>query len=391
MSARATTTLSPPLEAARDLAATVRQYADETEAGGRLATPVVVAFRDAGLFRLCVPRALGGLEADVPTLLRVLEEVGRADGSAGWCVMIAATSGVVSAYLPAADAAAIYGGGTVISGGVFAPSGRAVTDGEGLRVTGRWAFASGCQHCDWLMGGCVIVDDGTPRLLPNGLPDARLVLFPASAVQILDTWRVAGLCGTGSHDIAVSDLRVPASRAVSLVTDRPRYAGPLFAFPVFGLLALGIAGVALGIGRRAIEELVALAAVKTPAGSRRRLGERAVVQMQVAQAEATLRAAGALLFETVETTSQAVARDGAITLDQRAALRLAATHATAAAAQAVDLMYHAGGGTAVYATSPLQRCFRDIHVATQHMMVAPATYELTGRFLLGMDADATML
>ena len=222
------------------------------------------------------------------------------------------------------------------------------------------------------MGGCVVLDDGSPRLLPNGQPDSRMMLFPAAAVEILDTWTVSGLRGTGSHDIAVSDLLVPAGRSVSLITDRPRQPGPLYIFPVFGLLALGIAGVALGIARRAIDELIDLAGAKTPTGSRKRLGERAMVQMHVAEAEALLRSARAFLFDAIGDAWQAARGTGAISIAQRATLRLAATHATTSAAKVVDLMYNAGGGTSIYATSPLQRLFRDIHVVTQHMMVAPA-------------------
>ena len=338
----------------------------------------------AGVFRLCVPRALGGEEAEPATLLAVLEELGRADGSTGWCAMIGATSGLVSAYLPDAEARAIYGASPeVVSGGVFAPSGEAVREDGYYRVTGRWRFASGCEHCDWLMGGCLVRDDGPPR--------ARMVLFPASDAEIIDTWTVSGLRGTGSHDIAVHDLRVPGTRSVSLGHDRPVATGALYAFPLFGLLALGIAAVALGIGRRALDEILALASAKTPTGGRRTLAERSTVQAQLAEAEATLGAARALLRETVEEAWGAARALNTIDVALRARLRLAATHATAASARVVDAGYTAGGGTAVYADSPLQRAFRDVHVVTQHMMVAPATWELCGRLLLGLETDTTLL
>lgn len=347
---------------------------------------------EVGLFRMCVPRRLGGLEVDVATLVRAIEEIAYADGSAGWCVMIGATSGVVSAYLAEEAAQEIYASSPqVVTGGVFAPFGEAATVAGGYRVSGRWPFASGCEHCAWLMGGSQISTDGQPRLLANGTPDSRLMLFPAAEAEVIDTWTVSGLRGTGSHDIAVRDLFVPASRSVSLTIDRPRQPGPLYAFPVFGLLALGIAGVALGVARNAIDELVRLAAGKTPTGARKRLADRAATQVEVAQAEATLRSARSFLFEGIAETWQAASAEGAISIQQRALLRLAATHAATSAARVVDLMYNAGGGTSIYASSPLQRCFRDIHVVTQHMMVGPATYELTGRLFLGVDVDATVL
>lgn len=367
-----------------DLLPAVRAAAERAERERRLPPELARAMARAGVFRLGVPRAYGGREAPVSTLLAVLEAIAHADGAAGWCAMIGLTSAVVSAYLPEAEARAIWGAHPdVVTGGVFAPTGTGADDGTDWRVTGRWRFASGCQHCDWLMGGILVAVDGRPQ--------ARLALFPATDARILDTWDTAGLRGTGSHDIAVDDLRVPMARTVSLVDDRPRVAGPLYAFPVFGLLALGIGAVALGIARRAYDELLALAGTKTPTGMRRPLAQRSAIQAEVAQATAELESARAWLCDTVSGAWNAALRGGPLDLATRARLRLAATHATASAAQVTDRMYRAGGGTAIYAESPLQRCFRDVHVVTQHMMVAQPTLELTGRVLLGVDADTSML
>jgi alkylation response protein AidB-like acyl-CoA dehydrogenase len=379
------------LEAVRALAPVIRATADGIERDRRVPAELVRALAAADVFRLCVPRALGGAEAHPETMVAVLETIGHADGSAGWSAMIGATSGVASAYLAPEAAREIYGTPSAITGGAFAALGTAAVVEGGYRVSGRWPFASGCEHCTWLMGGSIVVDGGTTRLLPSGAPDARLMLFPAAAARIVDTWTVAGLRGTGSHDIAVDDVFVPAAHSLSLITDRPFHARPLYAFPVFGLLALGIAAVALGIGRAAIDELVRLAGAKTPTGSRRRLAERAAVQAQVAEAEAIIGAARALVIDTIRAAWERARGEGAIDLATRARLRLAATHATTSSARVVDLMYGAGGGTVVYAASPLQRQFRDIHVATQHLMVSPATLELAGRVLLGLDADTSML
>ncbi len=372
------------MSAVRALLPEVRAQADRIERERALPPALVRGLAGAGVFRLCVPRALGGEEADPATLLAVLEELAHADGSTGWCAMIAATCGLMSAWLPDADAHAVYGGSPdVVTGGVFAPAGRAVADGDGYRVTGRWRFASGCRHSDWLLGGCVVHG--------NGAPAARLVFFPATDVEVLDTWTATGLCGTGSHDFAVHDLRVPASRSVDPSHEPPVAAGALYAFPLFGLLALGIAAVALGIARRARDEVVALAREKAPTGSRRTLAERPTVQARLAEAEAERAAAHAFLRESVDAAWGEARAGGRIDVPARSRLRLAATHATAAAARAVDAAWAVGGGTAVYAESPLQRAFRDVHVATQHMMVAPSTWELTGRLLLGIETDTTML
>ena len=378
------------LERARALVPEIRARADEIESARRLPLDLVDKLRSTGIFRLGIPRTLDGLEADPSILVRAIEEVSAADGATGWCAMIGATSALVSGYLAEPVAREIYGPMPVISGGVFAPKGRAVIDGDDFVVTGRWPFASGCEHCDWLMGGCVVFEGGKPKLGAGGVPQTTMVLFPAAAATIHDTWNVSGLRGTGSHDIEVRDVRVPRARALALATDRPSVEGALYRFPVFGLLALGIAAVALGLARRAITELEAIAVDKTPTASRRRVAERAAVQADVARAHAETDAARAYVFEAIAGAAREAA-GGEIPIMLRGRLRLAASHATASAAIAVDRMYQAGGGTSIYAGCALQRCFRDVHVATQHLMVAPPTFELVGRVLLGLDAETSML
>jgi alkylation response protein AidB-like acyl-CoA dehydrogenase len=302
-----------------------------------------------------------------------------------------ATAGMPAAYIPEEAAREIYGDPRSVVGGVFAPRGRAVADGETYRVTGRWPFSSGIDHCTWVMGGCVVEEDGAPRMLEGGRPDVELTIFPREDVQVIDTWNVSGLRATGSHDIAVEDLMVPRDRATSVITRRPVAEGPLYAFPPFGLLALTIAGTALGIARAAIEDLVELAGGKVPTGSARSLAERPVTQARIAQAEATLLSGRAFLYEAIASAWDAAQSSGTVSVEQRAALRLAATHATASSARAVDTAYDLGGGTAIYETSPLQRRFRDVHAATQHMLIGPSTWELTGRLMLGLPTDIAQL
>jgi len=380
-----------PLASAAALAPDIRARAEAIERGRRLPADLAAQLAAAGLFRMLVPRSLGGLELAPAPMLATLETVGAADASVGWCVMIGATTAVVAAYLPADVAREIYGAPGTITGGVFAPLGRAVVDGDQYRLSGRWQWASGSANCHWLMGGSVILDDGTPRCLPNGAPDARLLLFPAERATLIDTWHVSGLCGTGSGDMAVEGLRVPLAHAVSLMVDAPREAGALYRFPVFGLLALGIAAVMLGNAGAAVTDLVELAGGKQPQGSRKVLAERAVAQSELAQAAAALRAARALFYETVESAWAAACAGDPLDVATRAGLRLAATHATRTAADVARVMYDLGGGSAVFARSPLQRRFRDAHVGTQHLMVSPATWELTGRVLMGLPTDPTQL
>jgi alkylation response protein AidB-like acyl-CoA dehydrogenase len=372
-------------------AAELRGASERIEKARTLPPDVVELLVAGGFTRLCVPRSLGGPEAHPATLLGALEALATGDGSAAWCAMIASTSSVLAAYLEPEAARRVYGATDAISGGVFAPRGLARRVPGGFRATGRWAFGSGCQHAHWLMGGCFVEGEAGRELVAGGVPDIRLLLFPREEAKILDTWDVVGLAGTGSHDLEVRDLFVPDGYDVSLVADRPREAGPLYAFPVFGLLALGVAAVGLGIARRACEELAALAVEKTPVLGRRRLAERSLTQARVAEADGSLGGARAYLRETIDEAFERASAGGPLPLTSRARLRLAATGAARAAARVATSMYELGGGSAIYRASALQRCLRDAHVVTQHAMVAESTLELAGRVLLGLDADASQL
>ncbi len=384
-------TTESPLAAAQRLAPRAGALAEQTERERSLPRELVDELRDAGLLSLCLPRSLGGREAHPAQTALALEELARADGATAWCAMIASTSSLLGAYLPEREAELIFAGGRTIAGGVFAPRGRAELRDGAYLVNGRWSFVSGVTHCDWVLGGCVLHEGDEPVVLDDGGPDVRLLLMPIDAVEVIDTWSVSGLRGTGSHDMTAVAQVVPQARAVSLFADRPTHPGALYSFPLFGLLALGIASVALGIARGAIEDLTSLAGAKTPAAGRRTLAERATVQAEVARAEAALRAARGLVLGEVDAAWDAAERGGAIPDRHKLGLRLAASHATEVAASVATAMYHAGGGTSIYDSSPLQRRFRDVHVATQHMMVAPATWELAGRLLLGLPTDTKQL
>jgi alkylation response protein AidB-like acyl-CoA dehydrogenase len=384
-------TAEPPLSAALRLSPRAAALAEQTERERELPRELLNELRDAGLLSLCLPRALGGREAQPSEMVQALEQLASADGATAWCAMIASTSSLLGAYLPPEDAELIYAGGRTVTGGVFAPRGRAERRDGAYLVTGRWSFVSGVQHCDWVLGGCVVHDGEEPALLADGSPDVRLALMPIDAVEVIDTWSVSGLRGTGSHDMSAVAQLVPAARLVSMFADRPRHPGALYCFPLFGLLAIGIASVALGIARGAIADLTELAGGKTPAGGRKTLAERATVQAELARAEASLRAARGLVLTEADAAWLAAESGSAIPDERRLGLRLAASHATAVAAEVVTAMYHAGGGSSIYDSSPLQRRFRDVHVATQHMMVAPATWELTGRLLLGLPTDVRQL
>src|SRR4051812_47104809 len=367
-----------------DLADRAAHFAAEAERERRLPQQLVTEMADAGVFRMCVPRAAGGLEEHPIVLVETVETLARGDGAAGWCAAINATSGLLAGYIPEEAAREVYAEPRTVRGGVFAPIGRARPVDGGFDVSGRWPFASGCTHCDWLMGGCLVEGEDPPA--------PRLMLAHADEVQIHDTWDAMGLRGTGSHDIEMAGVFVPAERSASLVVDRPVAQGRLYAFPVFGLLALAIGAAGLGIARGALDDVVALAGRRMPTGSRRTMGERPTVQAEVATAEAQLRGARAFLLTAIEDAWAAASEGGQVPVEERMALRLAATHAATTGAEVTGTAYRLGGGSAVYESrSPLPRRFRDANTAIQHMLVAPGTNELTGRLLLGLPTDTAQL
>lgn len=383
--------MSDFVAAARGFQDELKARADEIERGRQLPQDIAARFAKAGFYRLCVPEAYGGAEADPVTVASVIEALGEADGSAAWCIMIGSTTGLVAAYMPQHTARQVFAQDPdMIVAGVFAPRGKAVEDGDAYVVNGRWQWGSGSPNAKMIMGGCTVIRNGEPVLLPSGIPDSRMVMLPVSEVELTNNWDVSGLCGTGSQDFVIRNARVPKAMSVALMSDRPLQR-PLYAFPVFGLLAAGIAAVSLGIARASISELVSMAGGKTPEGHRKPLATRSRTQEDVADAEATLRSARAFFYESIASAWHEASQGQALSVNARRDLRLAATHAARSSVRVVDLMYNLGGGTSVYRTSPLQRLFRDVHVASQHMMIATPTMETVGRVLLGLETDVTQL
>ncbi len=380
-----------PEKTAQRYAPLIAARADEVERVRRLPADLAADLAEAGLFGLLVPKSLGGAEVSPGTFIRVLETLARADASVAWCVMIGATTGLTAAYLPRAEAERVFADSSTITGGVFAPLGRAVEQDGVYRVSGRWAWASGSANCRWLMGGAMIKDGSKPKLLSDGRPQHRMMVFPRQDAQLIDTWQAWGLKGTGSGDMEVDQIAVPKARSVSLIDDRPWADGALYAFPAFGLLALGVAAVASGNATAALQEARTLLMAKKAAGGKKTLAERATIQAGFAEAEAGLAAAQAFLQSAVGEAWRRARSEGVLDLPARARLRLAATHLVRTAADVCRTAFDLGGGTSVYLTSPLQRRFRDGHTVTQHIMVAPANYETVGRVLLDVPGDVTTL
>ncbi|MEM8636333.1 MAG: acyl-CoA dehydrogenase family protein [Pseudomonadota bacterium] len=386
-----TAILIDTVEAARSMASTLAERASEMEEVRRLPADLAREMSAAGFFRLVTPASLGGIEATPRQIVETVEVLAEANASAGWCVMIGATTALNAAYMDHETAAGIYSAADVITGGVFAPMGKAMDEGDHYRVSGRWQWGSGSANCSWLCGGAMIFKDGEMQRLENGMPDNRMMIFPAAEATLHDTWHVAGLKGTGSGDISVDDILVPKERSVSLITDQPLESGPLYAFPAFGLLALGVCAVGLGNARGALESVKQMVASKKAQGSTKTLAEKQVTQVEISKLEAALRSARAYLFDEIDKTWEVAEATGGIPLERRADLRLACTHMTRTAADVVRGAYDIGGGAALFLDNDLQRRLRDAHAVTQHIATAPGTYEQTGRIILGLETFGGMI
>jgi alkylation response protein AidB-like acyl-CoA dehydrogenase len=374
------------LDKAQSLAGVIEAHRDESEQGRRMARPIFEAAKASGLFEMMVPRRLGGPQADFASHVRMIEELARHDGAAAWNVMIWSDQGMFADYMTEETAAQILsaGSGNLIAGALN-PTGRGVTVEGGYRLTGRWSFASGCEYATWLLAGFVVMDGEAPHFVAEDMPELRLALVPAADCSVVDTWHAAGLRGTGSHDFEVTDVFVPEARTLVLpqlfLGPAPRD-GTAYRTPFADLAVMTLTAVALGIARDAIESFKDVAG-RVPTIGRASLSDWHTVQEKVGWAEALLRSARAYVYETVAEVTSAHQAGAAVSDADSAAMRLAGTFATQNAVQAVDLMFEAAGGSSVYASSRLERCFRDVHVITHHMLVSPANIEMAGQFFLG--------
>lgn len=345
---------------------------------------------EAGFYRMGVPEALGGLEVAPAVSSQVFETLARGDASCGWVAFIGTTSGTSLSGIPEAAGREVFSNENTMITGVFAPTAKAEKVDGGFNVSGRWQWGSGSQNADWVLGGCMLIENGEPMLDKRGNPMSTMMLMPASELEFIDTWHVSGLRGSGSLDYKVENLFVPDERAVGFLRERPA-PGRLFKFPNFTFLALGIAAVSLGVARASIDEFVQLAQTKVRRGSTKGIISHPYTQMKVAEAEAQLRSARAFYYEAIEAVWQATAQAQPVPVELRRDLRLSTTHAVNTSVQVADSMCNLGGGTSVYNNCRLQRQLRDVQVARQHVMVAPSTLETTGRLYLGVDSQSAIL
>jgi alkylation response protein AidB-like acyl-CoA dehydrogenase len=367
------------------LATQFSSRARETERLARLPADLVAEAKSAGVFTMVMPAALGGLEVEPATLVEVVEELSRADASAGWCTGIGnATS--FFAWLDPGIATGLLADQPHISvAASFSPIGRFTPAGpDRYRLAGNWKFMSGCRHADWVFLGGHVMDGEGPRMI-EGRPDWRLAVLRPDQVEIIDDWDVAGLCGTGSNALTVRGADIPAEHMIVPFFGPAPHDGPLWRLPFFTLIGALLVGHPLGVARRALDEFTTLARTKTRSGAATTVAHDDDAQVALTHAEGDLQSARSFVYDALGDLWDTACRGDVPDVDQRARFLLAMVHSMRAAVNAVTTAYTRAGASAVYADHPLQRCFRDLHVAAQHIAFSPTAVKRYAKTRLGIE------
>jgi alkylation response protein AidB-like acyl-CoA dehydrogenase len=382
------TTEAAPVERAAVVAEVISAESDAIHRGGCLTPAAHEEMVGANLFRACGPTELGGDECGLRAGTEIARILGRADVSTGWLfVQASATIYNFGPRLDPETATEVYPGPESVVAAGF-PDGECradVVDG-GYMVSGRWNFASGCLHSAWFDARAVVYDHGERVTTRNGLFALMSCLVPRDAVTIVDTWDVAGMRGTGSQTYSTRDTFVPARRAVPMwaMATAGRNA---FRVPAITFAHVQFAGLALGGAQAAYDAFEELARTKTAAQSRSALRDQGTTQSALARSHAELRAASAYQQWVIDLLTDAAATEAGVTVADRAEARLAVTAIMDSALRVAERLYRVAGTTGIFTSSPLHRCFQDLHVMSQQLFARPFHYENVGRFLLGLEHD----
>lgn len=388
-SARVATLEGKPLERVMSLREVIRDGGDEAQRLRHMPSETAEALTAAGLFRFTIPRELGGENASMRETIAVLEAIAAIDGSVGWNVMIGSEINAMAAGGMAEELARevfLDNPGVIMcgGGGPGTEPGRAMREGAGYRIWGRTSFISGCHNADWCFLSATVFDGDEPALGESGRPINRTFFLHRSQFEIVDTWDVAGLRGSGSHDVKVDGALVEEKWAPVELMLPPRYDNPVFRVPIPMRLAYNKAAVALGVARGSMDAYLDLAQNKTPFLSGARLRDRPIAQYRLGEAEATFHAARAFLMEAMDGLEASLAAgDPAPSLEATKMGRLACTFAAESSMRVVDSLHNSAGTSAGYMDSPLERQLRDAHACASHRWVAHPLYEELGRLFLG--------
>ncbi len=379
---------------ARALAPLIREHAPEAELNRRISPKVIAALREAGFFRMLLPRSLGGLEVDPVTCSRVVEEIAAADSAAAWTLQAGNTGAWWSARLPKEGVEEIYGGDPdSLQAAAFHPPQRAVEAPGGFRITGRGPLASTIHDAEWLFLSAIVMDGDQPRMV-QGVPVMIALVIRAREARIVDTWRSLGMRGTDSQDVVMDDVFVPTARTFPLVPTfepNPYYSGALYRFPGMATVIVAVAPVSLAVARGAVDEFRELAQRKSAFGFTVPLRERMPVQAALAKAEGMLRAARLLYYDTLGGVWKKVVAGEVATLEEKADLALAGAHAASTAATVVGMMHQLAGSTGIYERSPLERHFRDANTLRHHGFMSENRFEVVGQVYLGVPPEFPLI
>jgi 3-hydroxy-9,10-secoandrosta-1,3,5(10)-triene-9,17-dione monooxygenase len=381
------------LARAERLVPVLRGRAAAAEALRRLPDETIADLHAAGLFRMLQPRRVGGSELSYDAIVRIPAVIGRGCGSTAWVLGNLASHHLMLGYWPRQAQDEIWGVSPdlLIGSALIYPCGRARRVPGGWRLSGRWPFSSGVDPSAWNMIGGMVQDEG-------GAPEPHIFLLPAADYEVIDTWHVAGLCATGSKDVAVDDVFVPEHRALIVrrlaAGDAPGSAvnpSPLYRLPLVSLFAFIIASTSLGIAKGALEQFIAGTRGRAGSYTGQRLAELTGIQLRIAEAAALVDAAEALMLKDCGEAMRLASEGVQPPLEQKARWRRDGAFAASLCTKAVDLLFAASGGAGIYEKNPIQRAFRDIHAANAHFGlnwdVNGATY---GRVALGL-TDGVLL
>lgn len=373
------------VERARSLAPLIREHADRAEEARRLPEVVAKAFAEQGLYRVGVVGRLHGADADPVTQIEVIEAVSYADGSAGWNLMIGIEAfGQLGSLLGPVES--LIEDPLLIMAGATSALGRADRENGGYRVNGQWQFVSGCHNAGLFAGSVMRFEDDVAIESPPAFAVARSDEF-----EILDTWNVSGMRGSGSHDLRLVDVWLPEERVMVPAQITPTDRTPLHRIPFGVKLAYNKVGVCLGIARAGLDAFTSLATEKTPRFGRNQLRDRPLAQRAIAEAEARLRSARALVLDMAEELWDVVLAEERLDDHWRAIFQIACSDAARGCVEAVDKIAEAAGTTPNFIGQPLERIVRDVRVVRQHVTVAPHQIDDAGRMLLGLKPQGLML
>ncbi|HTT78214.1 MAG TPA: acyl-CoA dehydrogenase family protein [Stellaceae bacterium] len=382
------------LARAEALVPVLRERAGRTEELRRVPDETIADLHQSGLFRMLQPRRVGGSELPFRAIVELVSAIGRGDASTAWVLANLAAHHWLLGMWPKRAQDEVWGPSpdNLVGSALIFPRGRARPTDGGYRVTGRWPFSSGIDAAAWLLVGAILQDEET------GGSEPRIFLLPARDFSIIDTWHVIGLGGTGSKDVAVEDVVVPAYRsiAVNQITGGPNPGSAvnpavLYQLPAVSLFAFCIAGVSLGIAQGAIEYFTQTTRTRTSYYTGRSLADFVTLQIHLAEATAMTDAARAVVLGDCDEATRLVSEHLVPNLDQRARYRRDGAYAATLCTKAVDVLFGATGGGAIYARNPLQRAFRDVHAANAHYILNwDINGAMYGRVALGLSPDATL-